>query len=238
MKRSATAAIIVASLLVTIAVTSPIAKAQATGATISGTVRDATGATISEAHIEVTNTATNGILSVASNSSGEFRAPFLPPGLYNLAVTKPGFKQFIRVGLELRVAEVVDVPVVLEIGQVNESLSVRAESPLLAASEASHASVLDRTRISELPVRDGSSAELVVLAPGVVNTTNLRPRKAAFTGGLSQLIANGGQRRTVDRIVIDDQSADGQIELSRPGAGAAADGQMFDQAADTAIGAN
>ena len=194
MKRSATAAIIVASLLVTIAVTSPIAKAQATGATISGTVRDATGATISEAHIEVTNTATNGILSVASNSSGEFRAPFLPPGLYNLAVTKPGFKQFIRVGLELRVAEVVDVPVVLEIGQVNESLSVRAESPLLAASEASHASVLDRTRISELPVRDGSSAELVVLAPGVVNTTNLRPRKAAFTGGLSQLIANGGQQ--------------------------------------------
>ena len=70
----------------------------------------------------------------------------------------------------------------------------QAESPLLAASEASHASVLDRTRISELPVRDGSSAELVVLAPGVVNTTNLRPRKAAFTGGLSQLIANGGQQ--------------------------------------------
>ena len=71
-------------------------------------------------------------------------------------------------------------------------------------SSASLGQVVDARRISELPIREGSAVELVILAPGVANTTNLRSRKAAFNNGLSQFSSDGaGEKRndfTIDGV--------------------------------------
>jgi hypothetical protein len=191
MQRALLAATILA-VLAAISVLPPAAVAQQTGGTITGTVTDGTHAAVPDASVDVTNTDTNGTLSVATNATGEFNVPFLTPGHYRVTVRKEGFKQMVRGNLELRVADVVNLQLELELGQLADSVTVTTEAPLLATSEASHSAVMDRTRIDELPIRDGSSAELVVLAPGVANATDNRPRKAAFTGGLSQVNTNGG----------------------------------------------
>ena len=64
--------------------------------------------------------------------------------------------------------------------------------------------VVDARRISELPIREGTAVELVILAPGVQNTTDLRSRKAAFNNGLSQWSSDGaGEKRndfTIDGV--------------------------------------
>ena len=64
--------------------------------------------------------------------------------------------------------------------------------------------MVDARRISELPIREGTAVELVILAPGVQNTTDLRSRKAAFNNGLSQWSSDGaGEKRndfTIDGV--------------------------------------
>ena len=79
----------------------------------------------------------------------------------------------------------------MEVGGINETLSVTAESPLLDTSGSSLGQVVDERRILELPLFAGNPIELTMLAPGVVNATDMRIRKAAFNNAPSQMATDG-----------------------------------------------
>src|SRR5687768_1391060 len=73
---------------------------------INGTVSDSSNATVASAVVTITNTATNVARRVQTNESGNYTAPFLPPGSYNVQVEHAGFKTGVRSGIELQVGDV------------------------------------------------------------------------------------------------------------------------------------
>ena len=172
--------------------------------TLQGRVFDASGGAVPGAAIEVANVDTGVTTPGVSNEEGNYRVPFLNPGTYRVTVTLDGFSKFVSQNIRLHVAEVLTVDATLQPGQLTDEVTVTAATTSVDSSGAGLGQVVDARRISELPIREGSAVELVVLAPGVQNTTDLRSRKAAFNNGLSQWSSDGaGEKRndfTIDGV--------------------------------------
>ena len=196
-----TAALGIAS---TVLIWSGLLQAQDSSGTILGRATDNSAAVTPGVEIQLSNVGTGVTLRATSNEVGGFRFPYLVPGTYRIVADKTGFKQFIRDGIEVRVADSVEVNVVLTIGDMTEKIDVTADAPPLATSDASLGSVITRASITELPIRDGSPAELALLSSGVVNTQSLRERKAYTTLALSEISSDGagslGNQFTIDGI--------------------------------------
>ena len=181
-----------ASISIFLVLTEGVLWAQEGRGTISGTVTDATGASIAGADVRVQNTQTGATASARSNESGSYTIPYLLPGIYDLTAEFSGFKKTERRGIEVRVGDVLSVGVVLEVGSHTENVQVSAATPLLESSNVSLGQVVDQRRLTELPIQVGNAEELVLLTPGVVNTTNLKARKTSFANAASQFSADGG----------------------------------------------
>src|SRR5262249_48610095 len=105
----------------------------------------------------------------------------------------PGFKKWVGSGIELRINDRVDVDIEMEVGQAAESIEVRAETPLLDTAGSSLGQVVDQRRVLELPTFGGSVMVLVQLAPGVINTTDMRLAKSgSFSINKNSQIATDG----------------------------------------------
>src|SRR5215470_3090451 len=95
----------------------PIAGfSQAANGRITGTVTDASGAVLPGVTIEVTNTATGVAFSSVSTETGAYSAPNLPPGVYAIAASLPGFKKYDRNGVSLAAAQTLRIDIPLEVG--------------------------------------------------------------------------------------------------------------------------
>ncbi len=151
---------------------------QETRGTILGRVTDPSGAVVAGAEVRATNIAT-GVSAVArSNEAGNFALPYLLPGTYTIQSEMAGFKKFVREGIQVRVNDTVEVNIELQVGNASEFIEVRAETPLLSTAESSLGQVIDERRVVELPSFGSSPMVLVQLAPGVINSTDMRLAKA------------------------------------------------------------
>ncbi|MDZ4802624.1 MAG: carboxypeptidase-like regulatory domain-containing protein [Bryobacteraceae bacterium] len=159
--------------------------------TVTGHVTDTTGANVPGADVRATNIATGVGISARTNEAGAYTIPFVNPGIYTVVVESPGFRKFNRENVQVRVAETVTLDVPLTVGDVNETINVTAETPLLQAAEATLGQVVDERRILELPLFSGNAMELTLLAPGTVNGTDMRLRKAPFNNAPSQFSTDG-----------------------------------------------
>jgi len=140
---------------------------QDTRATITGRVTDAQDAIIADAKVVIASKGMGTRISMSTNTSGLYNAPFLLPGLYQITVEVPGFKKFIRDAVELRINDRLEVNVQMEVGGAEQSITVTGDTPLLTTGTASLGAVIDGRRISELPVPHGNPYFLIGLAPGV-----------------------------------------------------------------------
>jgi hypothetical protein len=178
--------------------------AQEARGTIQGRIVDTSGFAVPGATVEVLNIATGVVSPTTSNEQGSYRVPFLIPGVYRVTVSLEGFSTSIRDGIELHVADVLAVDATLKVGTITESVTVTATAATVDRSTAELGQIVDARRIAELPIREGSPVELVILAPGVTVTTDLRSRKAAFNNGLSQFSTDGvGEKKndfTIDGV--------------------------------------
>jgi hypothetical protein len=154
--------------------------------------------------VEVSNVTTGVTTPTNSNDQGSYRVPFLIPGTYRITVTLDGFSKFLSPDITVHVADVLTVDATLVPGAITDEVTVSAIGAVIDRTSASLGQVVDARRLAELPIREGSAIELVILAPGVTNTTNLRSRKAAFNNGLSQFSSDGaGEKRndfTIDGV--------------------------------------
>jgi hypothetical protein len=166
--------------------------AQDARGTVHGRVTDASGAVIPEADVRITNDST-GVSAVArSNDAGNWVLPYLLPGTYTLHCEFQGFKSWTRPGIQVRINDSVDVNITLEVGTTSETVTVTDTTPLLSSSEASLGQVVDERRVLDLPLFAGNAMDLVHLAPGTVNGTDMRLRKAGFNNAPSQFSTDGG----------------------------------------------
>lgn len=168
-----------------------VACAQDSRGIISGRVIDPSGSAIPNVVVRTTNIETGVHASNKTGESGNFTIPYLEPGRYHLEVEQTGFKKYAS-EIQVRTNDTLEVNVNLQVGDVNQSVEVRAETPLLATGEVSVGQVIDQKRIEELPLFAGNAMDLVQLAPGTVNGTDLRLRKAPFNNAPSQFSTVGG----------------------------------------------
>jgi hypothetical protein len=151
-----------------------VAGAQEARGTITGTVRDATTGVLPGALVTITNTAMGTTVPVVTNESGLFQVPYLIPGTYQMTVELSGFKKYVRERIDVRVNDRLELDVVLEIGQAEETVTVTAGSPLLETTSASLGTVVDARRVAELPTPHGDPYALIGLASGVAYTGSMR----------------------------------------------------------------
>lgn len=160
--------------------------------TVLGRVTDASGLAVPQSEVRITNDATGVSASAKTNDAGNYVLPYLLSGTYTLKCETAGFKTWSRPGIEVRINDTVEVNVELQVGSTSETVEVTDATPLLSTAEASLGQVIDQRRVLELPQFAGNAMDLVHLAPGTVNGTNLRLRKAGFNSAPSTFSTDGG----------------------------------------------
>lgn len=135
------------------------ALAQSDRGTITGTVADPGGAVVASAPVEIRNTDNGAVYQAATSATGNYTLSQLPVGPYELSVTVPGFKKFVRKNIIVNVAETYRVDVVLEVGSASESVTVMDAAPLLKTESGELSHTVDTNTMNNLPVLSiGASA--------------------------------------------------------------------------------
>jgi hypothetical protein len=148
------------------------APAQEFRATISGTVTDGTGAALPGTTVTVVETRTGARSVVVSDTTGQYVVPFLAPGEYDISAGLSGFKQFASKGIHVASASHPIIDIRLEIGDISESVQVRADAPLVDRANASIGQTVTTEQVEDLPLNGRTPMMLAQLAIGVVATSN------------------------------------------------------------------
>ena len=141
--------------------------AQAVGS-ITGLVTDQSGGLVPGVTIEVTNTATGQVRTAVTGTDGYFTVVQLPPGPYAVKGTLSGFKTAVREGVTVTVETTSRVDLQMTVGALEEAVTVTADSPLVETRSATIGTVIDETKIVELPLNGRNFTQLGTLMPGVV----------------------------------------------------------------------
>ena len=142
--------------------------AQGTAGEILGTVKDTTGAVLPGASITIVNIATSQERTLTSDASGNYAAPGLAVGEYLVRASLPNFKTQIRDGIALQVAARVRVDLVMELGEVTDSITVTESVPLLRSTNAEVGEVISNQRLIDLPLNGRQFVNLALLSDNVV----------------------------------------------------------------------
>ena len=181
-----------------------VALAQ-TGGTITGEVKDQTGAMIPNATITATNTATNVARTTETNSSGMYSFPGLIPGTYQVKASAGGFQTAVTNDIVLQVQQTARVDFSLALGAATQTVEVAANAALLATENATVGTVIEEQRIMDLPLNGRSYFSLVGLSPNVT-TGFVAPAQASGRLGGSRgslTIAVTGGRTTWENYTLD-----------------------------------
>jgi outer membrane receptor protein involved in Fe transport len=162
------------------------------GASLNGTITDASGAVVPNAKVTATNPATGLTRATQTSDVGLYNFAGLPVGNYDLSVAAQGFKAAKRTGVPLQIGAVATVDVRLEVGNMQETVSVSAEAPVVETTRSSAASNVTEKAVGNLPVNGRNFIDFTLLTPGVV-------RDVRGTGDLSF----AGQRGTMNSLLVD-----------------------------------
>lgn len=189
--------------------------------TVLGTVTDPTGAVISGATVTVRNVGTGITRTATTDAGGRYRLPELALGNYEVTTNATGFQSMVRSGITLTVGQVATVDFSLQIGSVNESVTVTGEAPLVNATNATVSGLVSEQAMKALPLNGRSFGDLAATQPGVI--TNLPLLGAGSPNGSysSMYTGGGGAARRIISGAKPQQSTyllDG-IELTTPSRG-------------------
>ena len=143
---------------------------QASTATVSGTVRDQTGAVIPDATVTLTNSATGTISRTTTNPVGFYILPGVVPGPYDLLVEAEGMQRFEgKLTVQVQQSAVVDP--VMKVGQTTTEVEVTDVTPLVTVDNPTLGHTLERTRIEQLPINGRFITALLQTVPGMEEET-------------------------------------------------------------------
>jgi hypothetical protein len=160
----------------------PPGWAQQVTASLSGTVRDTSGALIPQAQLTVTNVNTGVASKTVSGSGGNYVFPSLEPATYTLAAEKQGFRTTVISGITLLVYQKATMNIVLQVGSVTQEVSVKGAAPLVSTTSASIGTVINQQQIVDLPLNLRRTSGLALLVPGVSNTSGMSLASANANG--------------------------------------------------------
>jgi hypothetical protein len=157
---------------------------------ITGLVTDPSGAVLPQATVTVIETQT-GIRTVAETTdTGNYTVGPLKIGVYEVAVEKGGFKRAVSHGIQLSAQDRRRVDLVLELGQVTESITTTAEAPLLQTESASVGQTVSERTIRQLPLNNRNFQALALLAAGTAPAIVTRDQQGGFNSHGQAAIEN------------------------------------------------
>ena len=168
------------------------AQTAITGA-ITGYVQDASGAVLTGATVEATDTATAVTDQTVTNLAGLYRFTGLVPGIYSISVKKAGFEQVIRLDITVDAGTAVPIDVTLPVGSATTTVTVSGQTPLLQTDTVAISQTIQADQIARLPIFGNNITRLALLAPGVSMPSgqlDLHPENA---GEDFNVVINGGQ---------------------------------------------
>lgn len=162
-------------------------------AALSGKVTDPSGAAVAGAAVTAKAPATGTSLSTITSNDGTYQIPFLTPGAYTLTVQKAGFKLAVREGLNLGVAEKAVVDVALTVGEVNQSVLVTADAPVIETESADRGLNIESNRVLNTPLQGRNIFANAWSAPGIAVTASVTRLRPFDILGSSSMAISGGQ---------------------------------------------
>lgn len=167
----------------------------------SGAVTDRQGSAIPHAKVTATETRTGVKSATVSETSGAYTIPFLAPGEYSLRAEAPGFKVFVRNGLTLSTGDHPVIDISLDVGDLNQSVTVTADVPLVESSSGSAGQVVTTEEVEELPLNGRTPLMLGRLALGVISTNEPGPVRP-FDNGAASSFSMGGAAGQTNEILL------------------------------------
>lgn len=145
-------------------------RAQETGATISGSVADVSGAAIPGASITATAVRTGVKTSTISDETGHFNIPFLAPGEYQVAAELAGFRPYLRRGIQLATGDHPIFDFKLDVGQVTQEVAVTEAAPLVDVANSMMGQSITTKQVEDIPLNGRNPMMITQLAVGVIAT--------------------------------------------------------------------
>lgn len=165
---------------------------------ITGLVTDTSGAVIPAAAVTVSNERTGVKKVVVTNADGNYTVTPLIEGMYDVTVSKTGFKSFTRSGIRLDVAQSARVDVKLQLGQITQKIEVKASTAMLETETASVGNVVAESGVVNLPLNGRNFLQLATLVPGA---TSQGLSQLFFTLPTNNIVVNGGRESETNYVI-------------------------------------
>jgi hypothetical protein len=180
---------------------SSVVFAQIRSGTIVGKVTDPSGAAVPDVDVTVREGNTNATFAIKTSASGEYLAPYLQAGSYEVSARRFGFKTTTQKGIALTTAQTVRADIVLEVGAVEASVTVQASTAELQPESSRVTNAVSEQVIKSIPNINNNPLNYAVLQQGVVARAAMNDTQSAQSFGIgtegrrtfSNFQINGGQ---------------------------------------------
>ena len=193
---------------------------QAVNGTLLGTITDASGATVPNAQVSLTETNTGVSRSTATGEAGNYVFADLPPGTYSVAVELTGFKKAVRGGVDVLVNTTVRVDLTLQPGNISEVVNVVAEVPMLQTDRSDVGVKVEEAQMANLPLATPGGRNFQALLNFVPGTTRaFRPHSEFFNPQNSLSTQVNGQSRLANNLQfegVDNNHRTGLLQVLIP----------------------
>src|SRR6266542_1569804 len=175
--------------------------AQKFSSTIQGVVTDSSGASVSGATVTARNTASGDVRTATTSSGGSYALTDLAPGTYDINIKASNFKEYVSKAVELFVSSTTTLNAALQVGSVNEQVTVEANAVQVETTTGAVGNVVEGTQVRELPLNGRSFAQLTQLMPGVSPASNFDSKHKGLEAGVDFSV--NGNNTTGNLFLVD-----------------------------------
>ncbi|MCC6536808.1 MAG: TonB-dependent receptor [Bryobacterales bacterium] len=191
------------TLVTSLLLATSAAWAQVATGSLGGLVVDANGAAIPAASLVAKNEATGTEIRTQSSEAGVYVFPSVATGVYTITAEKTGFKKVSRGGLEIRIAQRLDVNVQLEIGDVQQTITVSDAPPVLETSTAERGANISTKMMDNLPLFAGGIRNPRAFINYMAGVTNNGEQSVSGSGGRAQeVLIDGASALNVESSAV------------------------------------
>ena len=199
---------------------------QVVGASISGTVKDDSGAGLPEASVTIKNLETGAERRLLTDDAGRYAAPSISVGPYQVQAEKVGFSTQVRTGINLVVGQKTIVDLTLPVGELKQVLTVEEAPSIVNVSTQQTSGLVSERQVKDLPLNGRSYDELMALNPSVVNYTSERSGSVGTSNSsLGNMFAVSGRRPQENLYLLNGVEYTGASEINVTPGGAS--GQLL-----------
>jgi hypothetical protein len=202
------------------------AYSQIVGASLSGTVRDAAGSSISDATVTVKNVETGAVRKLATDDSGRYATTSIAIGSYQIRAEKTGFTSQVKTGIYLAVGQSATVDLTLPVGELQQVVTVQESPTPVTLSTQQTSGLVNERQVKELPLNGRSYDELITLNPAIVNYTGERAGGVGTSNSaVGNMFAVSGRRPQENLFLLNGIEYTGNSEINLTPGGAS--GQLL-----------